>query len=287
MMDLYAFANQIACKMGKYKLYRVLQRSELFHFAHFLFHLSFHNNPTQKMEDEKKFFLEHTKELKEAYNSLEDNQSRHVFENILKFRITYTEKFLKASRGKDSLKNQYLVPELQLSGHEIIVDCGAFTGDTVKTFYKNVPGCSVIALEPDKDNFEALQKLKLDGLKPIQVGAWSKNTTLSFSDKGGGTTGGAIDVSGGTMIEVRALDDLSECQLATYIKMDIEGAELEALRGAEKIIQGKKPKLAICIYHKPQDFYEIPLYIKKLNPDYKLFVHHHSFSYGETVLYAV
>lgn len=287
MINLYSLTDQIRDKLAKYEFYKVLQSSVLFHFVHYLFNLWFHKNPTQEMQDEKQFFSGHIQELKAAYDSLEDDRSRNVFENILKFRVTYAEKFLNAGRGTDNPKNQYFVPELQLSNHEIIVDCGAFTGDTVRSFYKKFPGCKIIALEPEKNNFEMLQNLKFDGLKPIQCGAWSEDTTISFSDNGGGTGSGTVDPSGVAKIEVRALDNLSECQSATYIKMDIEGSELEALRGAKKIIQEKKPKLAICIYHKPQDFYEIPLYIKELNPDYKLFVHHHSFSFAETVLYAL
>ena len=67
----------------------------------------------------------------------------------------------------------------------------------------------------------------------------------------------------------------------------IEGAELEALKGAKETIQRDKPKLAVCIYHRPEDMVEIPLYIKQLVPDYKLYIRHHSNTAGETVLYAV
>ena len=216
-----------------------------------------------------------------------DDRSRSVFENLISFRTKSVWSCLKKSAGNDSVKTQYLVPELQFSDREIIVDCGAYTGDTAKLFFEKIPGCKVIALEPNEHNFELLQQCKLEGLTAIKAGAWSEDTTLRFSDAGREDLGGKIDVSGTSVIEVKALDHLSECQSATYIKMDIEGAELEALKGAENIIKSRTPKLAICIYHKPQDFFEIPLYIKKLNPDYKLYVHHHTRFFGETVLYAV
>lgn len=256
--------------------------------VYLIFYFISFNHPKQKMESERHFFLEHAQLLKEAYDSLDDDKSRFLFENILKYRITYDFSELKRSGLVDNLKNQYYVPELSFSDHEIIVDCGAYTGDTAKFFYNSIPGCRVIALEPDEKNFMVMKKLKLEGLKLINCGAWSEDTTLSFSNGSGGTSAGKISESGDTKIEVRALDNLPECQSATYIKMDIEGAELEALKGAEKIIKKNRPKLAICIYHKPQDFYEIPLYIKKLNPDYKLFIHHHlPYTSDETVLYAV
>lgn len=265
-------------------LYQLLSKMGLIQFKRYLFRLYFHKNPTQKMKDEKQFFSEHAQELKKVYDFLEDDRSRTVFENILRFRATSDWTCLKKSAGKDNERNQYLVPELQFSDHEIIVDCGAYNGDSTKRFYKDIPGCRVIALEPDETNFASLSQLKLDGLVPVKAGAWSEDKSLTFSDNGGGTVGGAIDPLGNTTIEVKALDHIPECQSATYIKMDIEGAELEALKGAENIIKNRKPKLAICLYHRPQDFFEIPLYIKKLNPEYRLFVHQHS---QDTVLYAV
>ena len=82
-----------------------------------------------------------------------------------------------------------------------------------------------------------------------------------------------------------ALDDfLSE--KPTLIKMDIEGFELDALKGAQNIIRSYKPKLAICIYHKPEDIFEIIHYIRSLEPQYKFKVKHHSGCIWETVLYA-
>ena len=69
--------------------------------------------------------------------------------------------------------------------------------------------------------------------------------------------------------------------------MDIEGAEVNALLGAEENIKKQKPKLAICVYHKPEHLWKIPLYIKKIVPDYKLYIRHHTNQEYETVCYAV
>ena len=73
----------------------------------------------------------------------------------------------------------------------------------------------------------------------------------------------------------------------TFIKMDIEGAELEALKGSREIIQRYRPRLAISAYHKKEDLVELPLYIKELVPEYKLYIRHYSNAGVETVLYAV
>lgn len=69
--------------------------------------------------------------------------------------------------------------------------------------------------------------------------------------------------------------------------MDIEGSELEALKGAVKTIQRDKPRLAICLYHKPEDIVEIPRLIKNLVPEYKLYIRHYIPYHFDTVLYAV
>ncbi len=84
-----------------------------------------------------------------------------------------------------------------------------------------------------------------------------------------------------------SIDNVCWEDKVTFIKLDIEGSELEALRGAEKIIRRDKPRLAISIYHKPQDYFEIPLYIRGLVPEYKLYIRHHKFNKNDTVLYAV
>lgn len=81
-------------------------------------------------------------------------------------------------------------------------------------------------------------------------------------------------------------DELSDERI-TYIKMDIEGAELKALKGAEETLKRCKPKLAICVYHNTSDFWRVPQYIKSINSEYKIFLKHHSnINCWGTVLYA-
>ena len=88
------------------------------------------------------------------------------------------------------------------------------------------------------------------------------------------------------VLEVVALDDVIDDSV-TFIKMDIEGSELKALEGAKGLIKKYKPKLAISVYHKPEDIVELPLYIKTLIPEYKLYLRHYSNFYRETILYAI
>ena len=89
-------------------------------------------------------------------------------------------------------------------------------------------------------------------------------------------------------IPVAAIDETVEPDdKVTFIKMDVEGAELESLRGCKRTIKKYRPKLAICIYHRPEDMIQIPIYIKELVPEYRLYIRHHSNCAWETVLYAM
>jgi hypothetical protein len=97
----------------------------------------------------------------------------------------------------------------------------------------------------------------------------------------------AIDSEGGEEVQVTTIDKELQGKKVTFIKMDIEGSELEALRGAKNVIMKNRPKLAICIYHKPEDIWEIPSIIMQYYPGYKFYLRHYSLTDSDTVLYAL
>ena len=118
----------------------------------------------------------------------------------------------------------------------------------------------------------------------IGKGLWSKADVLRFAASEGPSIS-AISGTGNTSVEVEAIDNVSPD--ATFIKLDVEGAELEALKGAAGTIRRNRPKLAICMYHKPGDLFEIPLFIKSLAPEYRFYLRQHQPVSCELVLYAV
>ena len=113
---------------------------------------------------------------------------------------------------------------------------------------------------------------------------WSETSQLRFSNIGSGTSRVG---EAGILVNADSIDNQMKGKKVTFIKMDIEGAEIEALKGAENIIKTQKPKLAICIYHEYSHLYQIPLMIREMVPEYKIYIRQHSDTAAETVVYAV
>lgn len=190
-------------------------------------------------------------------------------------------------------ERQYFEDFMCCHSGEVFVDAGALNLNTTMQFRKHcmkygVTDSKVIAFEPDIISFEKMKKIinekNIQDVEVINAGLYNTNTTLQFNLLGNGSS--SINENGTTQINVVALDSQVK-EKVTFIKMDIEGAELEALKGGRETIVRYKPKLAICVYHKPEDIVEIPLYIKKIVPEYKLYLRHYSNSTNETVLYAI
>jgi FkbM family methyltransferase len=164
-------------------------------------------------------------------------------------------------------------------------------------FYDNLnPIASVLFTKGDKDNLSVLKrKFRSNGnIVLIPKGLWEDNRKLFFVSSENTMNSFIVEnleeVKGKKVsyIEVVSIDEFfkSEGDFPDFIKMDIEGSEIEALKGARDTISIQAPRLAISIYHKASDLWEIPLLIKNLNPKYKLFIGHHSFFWAESVVYA-
>lgn len=177
--------------------------------------------------------------------------------------------------------------------YEIFIDAGCFDGASSIDFIK---WCSdsykkIIAFEPDSKQhpicIENLKDMRNTVIHPY--GLWNENTELSFDNVTGMPGSACISDSSENTIKIKTvkLDDIVLGDDITFIKMDVEGAELNALKGAEQTILKYRPKLAICVYHKPEDIWEIPTYILSLHKSYKLYLRRYGCNGTETVLYAV
>ncbi len=225
--------------------------------------------------------------LDAAYGLLADGLSRETFEAFLAAKLGAAGEPLAAVWRKD----QYFPRDIvRLSDSEVFVDGGAYTGDTLLTFMRLTGGrCArCCAFEPEAANAARLkatvEKRALRGVTVHNKGLWSAPAALPFA-VWHGTSASAVSGAGETSVEADTVDRAAPD--ATFIKLDVEGAELEALKGAAAVIKRNRPKLAVCVYHRPGDLFEIPLFIKSLAPDYRLYLRQHQPVACETVLYAV
>lgn len=188
-------------------------------------------------------------------------------------------------------KKQYFDLEyMKVGNSERFIDCGALDGETSLNLLELCGGelDKIWMFEPDKNNVKKIKKnfeKRNVNYEIIEKGVWSCQTKLRFNSFGNSYA--CIDENGYDVIETVRLDDIVADKKPTFIKMDIEGAELEALLGAECVIREFHPKLAIAIYHKPEDVFEIPELIMKFNQEYQFYLRHYSFADSETVLYAI
>lgn len=189
----------------------------------------------------------------------------------------------------DDLEHQYFDEEIiKFSDHEVFVDAGSYNFGISKLLLKKCGTVqSIYAFEPDANHWESVsQGIQDCGFDPVvflRKGLWSAEGSLSFESN---LSLSHVSEQGGIAIPVTRLDQAVK-EPVTFIKMDIEGSELEALKGAAGHITKDKLKLAICVYHKPEDILAIPEYLLSLVPEYRLYLRHYSFHENETVLYAV
>jgi FkbM family methyltransferase len=239
---------------------------------------------------ERRFWYDNLDEIEHLATLLNDEKSRDSLAAILALRLKGDFHFYEEQRLP--VEQQYFAPGItDWKLVQKLVDCGAYDGDTIKSALQHCELQEVFAFEPDFTNFRALSKRFQNGefgkLKGglFPCGAWSQTTTLRFN--AGKDAGSCLDVNGESTIACTSIDEAVINFDPDYIKMDIEGAELEALRGARKTIENHRPLLAICLYHQPQHLWEIPFLIESWNLDYTFFIRSHYFNGFDTLLYAV
>ncbi len=231
-------------------------------------------------------------QFQKAYRLLSDERSRREFAGQIFWRCSLDDSRLPQH---DSAAEIYFPHDLvQLREDEVFMDCGAFDGDSIRLFLKRAGQqyCRIIALEPDPDNREALTRFAQSLEKRVH-----NISILPFavSDHSGKVAFNANRSAGSSLskgercirVECRRIDDLADFGAPTFIKMDIEGAEPDALEGARETIRKTRPILAICAYHKCQHLWQLPLIIKSILPDYQIRLRRHAEECWEMVYYAI
>ncbi len=258
------------------------------------FQIYFLRYPVMQLSE---FREQHLEGYRQAYNFFQDNHSKQKVMDRIRVLL------LGEPCPADSLHQDgyFGFSGIELEDNEVFIDGGAYTGDTAEEFINIMDARQkgyrhIYSFEPDTDNILRAEKtLALyNKVELLEYGLWSKKTELQFfSNENGDHIGSALTQKdkSGCAVPVISLDEFfankSKEEWPTLIKMDIEGAEKEALLGAEKVIKEKKPKLIICAYHKPEDIYELPQTVMKIRSDYKLTLWQIGESFWDIILYAV
>ncbi|MEO6994947.1 MAG: FkbM family methyltransferase [Lacunisphaera sp.] len=235
--------------------------------------------------------LEQRDAVRKTFKSLADEISRREYVSQIRWRLHADFGGLASPVPQE----QYFPEDIfRLTERETFVDCGAFDGDSIEAFVRRQGPAfeEIIALEPDPINFTKMANrvawYSSDIRTKIQlekVGAADFAGPLRFD--GDGSLSSAANPDGSLEIQCVKLDDLLANHRPTYLKMDIEGAEPDALRGATQTIRNHAPVLAISAYHKQYHLWLIPAQLLAINPDYALYLRPHNEECWDTVCYAV
>jgi FkbM family methyltransferase len=225
-----------------------------------------------------------------AFHLWKNEESKREYLKQIKWRI------LLASDGLIPSQDVQYFPPLILSilKSEVFVDCGTFDGDTLKTLidFQADSIKKVICFEPDPANVTKLKAYlsSLDNKLQQKIIIY-QNATGKQREKlrflAAGSEGSAISTQGNIEIDVIPLDEILADEVPTFIKMDIEGAEVDTLLGAKKLIEKYTPILAISTYHLQNHLWRLPLLVKEICDDYYFFLIPHGQNGLESVFYAI
>lgn len=233
------------------------------------------------------YYLRHSNEIQDAYVKLFDQESKIVFRQILELYMTRQIKTI----THRNIEEQYLSKDVGYIDYSRTISCGAFDGDTFKniTKYKGKLE-NIVLFEPDLKNFQKLSLFlnKAGGSlsKSITALPLAVGDKIAFQTMSAGGTNSNISDNGDITVMKVAIDDIYKSEDCSFLNMDIEGGELEALVGAQNLIRNCRPSLAISIYHQPKDLWRICLFLDELNLNYKFFIRNYTGYPAETLLYA-
>lgn len=230
-------------------------------------------------------------------NLLNDEHSRQVYDSVLKSMLTGEKKYC-----SEVMEGQqyFALPNFQNADRVHFVDAGAYVGDTVEKFIWANNGVfgHIYAFEPGFLQFQALNKritrlidewaLRISDISLIQAGLGKENKELSISmnrDQLFCSSFLSSNESERVNVPVFSLDSYLQNRPVDFLKADIEGMEMDMLVGAKQTIVNFKPCLALSIYHRPEDIYQIPEYVHNIVPAYRMAIRQHAPMLMDTTLY--
>lgn len=231
--------------------------------------------------------------IREAFAVLADDESRRQFVGQLRHRLWLDFRALPPS-SKGNYFPVGVVPELP--PETTFVDCGAFDGDTVRQFINHQRGVfhEIYAFEPDPENCRRLKEYAgslgehvAQRIHVHEAAAGARRERSRFSSSG--NTGAALNQQGTSEVEVLPVSEVVDGGNADvlYLKFDVEGAEADALSGAEELIKLRRPIVALSVYHKPFDLWQLPTRLQALDPVYRIHLRTQGEDGMDVVCYAI
>ncbi|GGD39659.1 hypothetical protein GCM10012288_12090 [Malaciobacter pacificus] len=234
--------------------------------------------------DFKDDYIKNKKEYEKVYKLLEDEKSKEVFTKVINFKISFDLEFMEGFTNNH--EEQYFDKELIANIKNInFLDGGAYVGDTIPSIIKNFPDYNKIyCIEPNslhiniaKRDFENQRDIEF-----INCGLGAKKE-VNLDEDNSSQNNCAHDYQA---LNINSIDNLINEKI-DFIKLDIEGAEQDAIIGAKHTIKKYHPILAICVYHKAQDWYKVPKLVLGIRSDYKVYLRHYMEGIYETVMYFI
>lgn len=236
------------------------------------------------------FFLAHRADLLRVFDVLGDDESRRQFLGQLRWRLRLDFGYL----PRNAVEDEYFLPELHRHPAEVFIDGGAFDGSTSRRFRQWTADHfqRIIAYEPDPDNCRRLNDevaLFAPSLKErisVRECALGRHSgRVGFISMGAPDS--AVDSHATSTVEAVTLDDEMKGSPVTFIKLDVEGSELDALAGAQGTIRRHMPVLVVCLYHRPEALWEIPLYLHSLQRQYRMYLRSYNEDGIECIFYCL
>lgn len=235
------------------------------------------------IEDFKEDYLRNYDSYKDVYSLLNDEKSKRVFEKIINFKISFDLEFMQGFTNNHS--EQYFDKELIGSIENIsFVDAGGYVGDTIPHIIRTFPDFKKIyCIEPSLLHLNIAKRdfAHCKNIEFINCGVGKRKEFIDESQIKENECNHNYQTE-----NINTIDNLIS-QKVDYIKMDIEGAEQDALLGAKETIKKYHPILAVCIYHKAEDWYRVPHIVLDIREDYDIYIRHYMEGIYETVMYFI
>lgn len=230
-----------------------------------------------------KYVRENIEEINKAYSILEDEESKKYFNQYINARINNDYRLIQFATYYEKFNNEIFDID-----DENYLDLGAYTGDTIykyleatKSKYKNI-----YAIEPSKESYDILCNNfnTYPNIHFYNIGTWNEKTKLYFEGEKAATY--ISRNKNGAEISVDRLDRIISDKEISFIKINFRFGVIETLEGGEEILKKYKPKLAINVSLDKELFFKVPLILKKINPEYKIFVRFEARQLSRFTLYA-